>query len=176
MFMQGMWLPESLDDMIWGFVREVRRYYSEVDMGPGGGPKQQQKWHEDIRSRQDELNEGMIHLANMIANLSWYKGNENSVEGVIDAFHLMHAGHMSPPVVLTCIKWLGADLNDAENCKKTIDRLVEMLNHHWSGWRRAESSEGLIPALEEANRLLPLNNELGKIVPLPYGTRSSDDD
>jgi hypothetical protein len=176
MFVQGMELPTSLHDMIWGFVRAIRKHYSEVDLGSSGGQAEVRAWSEKIDSRRIRLNEEMVFFANMIANSSWHKGSEYEVEGVIHVFHLLSAGYMSPPVVLTCIKWLGANLNDEKSCEETVNRLIKKLNYHWSGWRRVESSEGPIPALEDASRILLLRKELENVVPLSYAIEFSEDD
>jgi len=175
MVIQGIECPESLGDMIWGFAREIRNYFDNEEMGPCGGQEQQQVWRDDTRSRRTRINEGVVNLATVIANMTWYKGNESHVEGVIEVFHLIPVGYMSPPVVMTLIKWLGADLNNAESCEKAVDRLLEMLNHHWSGWRRVESSTGPFPALEEADRLLSLTNELKGVALLPYRVNFGSD-
>lgn len=162
-------MPNSLEDMIWGFYESFISHYAIEDIGPCGNGAQQQEWREKMQKKTVELRQALISFATMIASISWLEGSESAVRGVVKIFQL-GPGYMSPPVVATCAKWLGAG-EDQESRDRAIDQILELLNYRQSAydpWRKVDVPGHDYPALSITTVMHPLNDEMAKIKPLPW--------
>jgi len=165
-------MPETIEEIIRGFVRAISNFHMKEDLGPCGNAKQQQEEKAEIQQQKQLMERSLVHLATIIASARAFKEEGTTARSIIEIFRQM-PGYMPAAVVATCVQWLGY----GDDQESGINTILLILNHRAAEkWERLKIPNSVFPALTVTTTTYPRNVELAQVVPIPYGFPCSDND